>query len=153
MEPKDSLPHSEVPARSIQYMPAHPTSWRSVLILFSHLCLGLPSGFLPSAYPTKTLYKPLLWCSAHLILLDLITRTIWWGAQIIHPLRLCWRKLEGVNVRGFLNFNQTWRGQRQKFTFAEAGPTNERWQLRRTFSYLNSVMLIILTPKIVNFCV
>ena len=31
-------------ASSIQVIPPHPTSWRSILILTSHLCLGLPSG-------------------------------------------------------------------------------------------------------------
>jgi hypothetical protein len=31
-------------ASSIQSIPPHPTSWRSTLILSSHLCLGLPSG-------------------------------------------------------------------------------------------------------------
>jgi len=36
-------------ARSIQSVPPHPTSWRSILILSSHLRLGLPSGLLPSA--------------------------------------------------------------------------------------------------------
>jgi hypothetical protein len=30
-------------ASSIQSIPPHPTSWRSILILPSHLCLGLPS--------------------------------------------------------------------------------------------------------------
>ena len=30
--------------RSIQTMPSHPTSWRSIILLSSHLCLGLPSG-------------------------------------------------------------------------------------------------------------
>ena len=57
------------------------TSWRSILILSSHLCLGLPSGLFPLGFPIKTLYTPLLsttrasW-SAHLILLDFINRTV-----------------------------------------------------------------------------
>ena len=46
-------------ASSIQSIPPHPTSWRSFLIISSHLCLGLPSGLFPSGFPTKTLYKPL----------------------------------------------------------------------------------------------
>ena len=58
----------------------HPTSWRSILILSSHLHLGLPSSLFPSGFPTKSMYKPLLsplhatW-PAHLIL-DLITQTL-----------------------------------------------------------------------------
>ena len=39
----------------------HPTSWISILILFSHLWLGLPSGFFPSGFPTKILYTTLLY--------------------------------------------------------------------------------------------
>jgi len=37
----------------------HPTSWRSGLILPSHVRLRLPSSFLPSGFPLKTLYAPL----------------------------------------------------------------------------------------------
>jgi hypothetical protein len=46
-------------ASSVQFIPPRPTSWRSILILSSHLRLGLPSDLFPSGYPTKTLYTPL----------------------------------------------------------------------------------------------
>ena len=62
-------------ASPIQSTYPHPISWRSILILSTYLRLGLPSGLLPSDFPTKTLYTPLsssiraTW-PAHLILLD-----------------------------------------------------------------------------------
>ena len=46
-------------ASPIQSIYPHPTSWRSILILSTHLCLSLPSGLLPSGVPTKTLYTTL----------------------------------------------------------------------------------------------
>ena len=45
-------------ASPIQSIHPHFTSWRSVLILSTHLHLGLPSGLFPSGFPTKTLYTP-----------------------------------------------------------------------------------------------
>ena len=39
-------------ARSIQSMPLHPTSWRFILILSSHLCL--PNGPFPQIFPLIT---------------------------------------------------------------------------------------------------
>ena len=61
MEPKVSLPHSQVPAtcpypepdQSSPY-PRHPTSWRCILILYSHLCLGSPKWSLSLRFPHQS---------------------------------------------------------------------------------------------------
>ena len=45
-------------ANPIQSTDPYPTSWRFILILSTHLRLGLPSGLFPSGFPTKTLYAP-----------------------------------------------------------------------------------------------
>ena len=39
---------------------SHPTSWISILILSSHLRVGLPSGLFPSGFPITALYAALL---------------------------------------------------------------------------------------------
>ena len=67
----------------------HPTSWRSISILSSHLLLGLPSGLFPSRFSHQkpvctsplphTCYMPrpshfLRFCRPN---------SIWWGVQII----------------------------------------------------------------------
>ena len=72
----------------------HPTSLRFVLILSSHLHLSCPSNFLPSGFPTKTLYAPLLspmlaTCPAHLSLLDLITRIVFGEEYRAYSFLLC----------------------------------------------------------------
>ena len=81
-------------ARSIQSTPK-PTSWKSILILYTHVRPGLPSGLLPSDFPTNSLYKHLLsptramW-SAHPILLDLIPQIIFgeqYSPQQLYTLR------------------------------------------------------------------
>jgi len=45
-------------ASPIQSIYPHPTSWRSILTLYTHPRLGLPSGLFPSGVPTKALYTP-----------------------------------------------------------------------------------------------
>ena len=67
-------------ANSIQSPQPPLTSWRSILILSSHLRVGLPNGLFPSGFPTRPLCTPLpspirATCPAHLIL-DFTTRTI-----------------------------------------------------------------------------
>jgi hypothetical protein len=60
MEPDGSIPNSQQLflslARPIQSTSPHPTSPRSILILSTHLCLGLPSGSFPLAFP-PIIYK------------------------------------------------------------------------------------------------
>ena len=45
-------------ASPIQSVYPHPTTWRYILILSTHLRLGLPIGLFPSGFPAKTLYTP-----------------------------------------------------------------------------------------------
>jgi hypothetical protein len=60
---------------------SHPTSWRFILILSSHLHLSFPIGLFPSGIRTRILHTTLLTpmhatCPVHHIRLDFITRTI-----------------------------------------------------------------------------
>jgi len=62
---------------------SHPTSWSSILILYTHLRLGLPSGLslsfrFPHQNPVYASALPIrATCPAHLILFDFVTRTIY----------------------------------------------------------------------------
>jgi len=66
---------------SIRSIILQSTSWRFILIWSSYLCLGLPSIFSPSDFPSKTLHPPhlSLICTiypSHFIPLNFITRKI-----------------------------------------------------------------------------
>jgi hypothetical protein len=76
-------------ARWLQSTPSHTISLRSILILSSHLRLGLPSGLVPSCFPTKIsrafLTSPMrATCPArsHPPLSD-HPNYIWWSAQVM----------------------------------------------------------------------
>ena len=79
-------------ASSIQSRHPHPNSRRPILILSSHLRLGLPSGLFPSGFPTKTLYTTLPF--PHACYMSHSSHSSWfyhphnigWGVQIIQLL-------------------------------------------------------------------
>ena len=73
-------PHPILSLLDLVHNPHH-TPWRFILILFSHLCLGLPRGLFPLGFSTKTLCTSLLnhiraTCPAHLIILNFTKRKI-----------------------------------------------------------------------------
>ena len=87
MEPEGSLRHSQQPATCLYPELTHSSLCHHIPLSEVHLNIILPSTpwsskwLFPSGFPTKTLCTPLLFtiratCYAHLILLDLIIRTI-----------------------------------------------------------------------------
>jgi hypothetical protein len=70
--------------RLMKSTPSHLTSLRSIPVLLSALCLGLPNGLFPSDILAKTphvflfSYIPAI-CPTHLILLDVMTLIIFGG--------------------------------------------------------------------------
>ena len=74
-------------ASPIQSIYPHLTSWRSILILSTHIRIGLPCGLFPSSFPTKTLYTPFSSPTRHMPSPSHSSRfyhphNIGWGVQI-----------------------------------------------------------------------
>ena len=95
MELEGSIQHSQLPAicpypepdQSSQCPLHDPTSWRSILILSSHLCPGLPSGLFYSGFPTKTLFTPPLSLAfSHKCYMNRPSHS----SQFDHPNNICW---------------------------------------------------------------
>jgi hypothetical protein len=91
-------------ARSMQSIPSHSISLRSILILSTHLRLGLPSGLFPSGFPTKIPHNLLVFShprvshappSSSASLDDSNYTRIWRTAQVIF---LCSFILENMTV-------------------------------------------------------
>jgi len=75
-------------ANPIQSTYPHPTSWRSILILNTHLRLGLPSVSFPPISPPRPYTHPLLTHTRHMPSLSYYSRfyyphNIGWGVEII----------------------------------------------------------------------
>jgi hypothetical protein len=82
-------------ARSMQFVPLYPTSCRSILILSSHLLLGLPSDSFPQASSAKH-------CT-HIYILNLANWSeIKAWCQNAQKMNACWQNQDKENRSGVL---------------------------------------------------
>jgi hypothetical protein len=74
---------------SIQSVPPHPTSWRSILILSLYIHLGLPSGSFPQLSPPKHCIQP---SSLHTCYMPRLSHSF----RFDHPKNIGWGVLPTV---------------------------------------------------------
>ena len=117
-------------ASPIQSIYPHPTSWRSTLILSTHLRLGLPNGLIPSGFLSKTLFVP----SPHPYAPH---------AQPIHHGDTCKIILENITWQSSVTLND--------FAFSHLATVVLEDMLRRyaEFSYKNSILYCIVLYYII----
>ena len=87
-----ACPLSPFWANSIQFIPPHPTSWRSILILSSYLRLHLPRVSFPQVFPPKPRLH--LFCPPYMLHAPPISFFSFWS-----PDNIRW----GVKITKFLN--------------------------------------------------
>ena len=127
-----------------------PIPWRSILILSSHLRLGLPNGLFPSCFPTRTLCTPLpspiraTW-PGNLILLD--SNRILSHNNILTIWVVWWRVMQDVHVK--LNPVFPWQ-KRHSTRTAISSPANWTYILREKSvkCYIWSRLLYLKTQSV-----
>jgi len=112
-------------ASPIKSVYPHPTSWRSILILSTHLHLVSPVVSFPPVSPPRPYTPPLsspihATCPAHLILLDFITRTILGEEYRSFSSSLCNQKYlysSQSSIEYFFKETSFWRSGRSATSF------------------------------------
>jgi hypothetical protein len=128
-------------ASSIQSITPHPTSWRSILILSSHLRLGLPSGSYPQVYPPKSciVLKNLHGIITHKTeiskILVVLSSDCWFmKPYFVMIVVLCPCKGNSRNGRSALRrLNSIGKGLPQQAEVAQGGPGRLRPRIFLTF--------------------